>query len=155
MSSKEQVYGAFIDYYGDIPLEMIKNDNGWVIYCTKVQSGLNDNRYIFVIVKASRSLPIKTTLNELDWVCFQTRTSQEVYQVPMINMNITESNRAALSDKITVVNRTKEETNYVTNSLPIKIRLMHDMKKNNYLQYPDSVLLYQALNTFNCVVDLL
>jgi hypothetical protein len=156
MANKEDVYGAFVDFYGDIKLVFIKNlEQNWVLYGTEIYSGLNQHRYIFVIVPARLAREQETTLNQLDWVSFQTRTTDDVYKLPTAQLFISETQKQALSDVIVAVNRTKEETQYITNNLPIKIRLLHDPKKNNYLQFPDKTLLYQALATFRCVIDLL
>lgn len=155
MASREQVYGAIIDYFGDVPMKLFKDDNGWLVYGVKVQSALNDNRYIFAIVRSNGYKPIDTTLNQLDWVSFQTRTTDELLQVPTFTFLPKVENRQAASDIINVIDRNKDETTYRTVDLPIKIRLLHDPKKNNYLQYPDSAKLYQALDTFRCVIEML
>lgn len=155
MASKEDVYGAFVDYYGDIKLRMIKNEQGWAFYAAKVHSGLNLNRYIFVVVPAYTAGQEEASLEELDWVCFQTRTTDEVYPVPTHHLYVDDNRKKMFADRITAVDRTKEETFYVTDTLPIKVRLLHDPKKNNYLQYPDQAVMYQALETYRCVVDLL
>ena len=155
MASKEDVYGAFVDYYGDLKLRLIKVENGWSVYCCKAYSGLNQQRYIFVIVPQRLSPGEEATLDQLDWVSFQTRTTDEVHQVPTHHLYLDDVRKKMMSDKITAVDRTKEETFYVTDSLPIKLRLLHDLKKNNYLQYPDRAFLYQALDTYRCIVELL
>ena len=155
MTSREDVYGAFVDYYGNLKLKVIKVDAGWVFYGAKVSSGLNENRYIFVIVPQRLAPAEEATLEQLDWVSFQTRTTTDVHQVPTHNLYLDETRKQMIPDKITVVDRTADETHYVTDSLPIKVRLIHDPKKNNYLQYPDQAFMYQALETFRCVVDML
>ena len=155
MATKEDVYGAFVDYYGDIKLRLIKVESGWAFYCAKAYSGLNLNRYIFVIVPQRLALGEEATLEQLDWVSFQTRTTDDVHPVPTHNLFLDENRKKMMPDKITSVDRTADETHYVTDSLPIKIRLIHDPKKNNYLQFPDQAFMYQALDTYRCVVDLL
>ncbi|KKL18564.1 hypothetical protein LCGC14_2474240 [marine sediment metagenome] len=155
MASKENVYGAFVEYYGDIALELIKNENSWAVYAAKAYSGLNQHRYIFVIVPSRMMRGQKTTLNQLDWVSFQTRTTDDVYQVPTHHLYLDDKRKKMFSDKITAIERISEETHYITDSLPIKIRLLHDPKKKNHLQYPDQAFMYQALDTYRCVVDLL
>nr|QBK87203.1 MAG: hypothetical protein LCMAC201_01050 [Marseillevirus LCMAC201] len=37
MASKEDVYGAFVDYYGDLALELIKNEDGWAVYSAEMK----------------------------------------------------------------------------------------------------------------------
>lgn len=151
----EIVYGAFVDYYGDIGMKQIKNENGWAVYATRVSSGLNQQRYIFAIVPARLSPGPETTLNQLDWVSLQARTTEDHHNVPSFSFFLDEQKKSALGDVIKCVDRTREETFYVTDNLPIKIRLLHDPKKNNFLQYPDQTTLYGALNTFRCVIEML
>ena len=155
MASREDVYGAFVDYYGDIQLSLIKNQDNWMVYGAKVYSGLNQHRYLFVVVPLRLAPGKDTTLNQLDWVSFQTRTTDEIHPVPTHHLYLDDTRKNMMSDKISVVDRTKDETHYITNSLPIKIRLLHDPKKNNHLQYPDQAFMYQALDTYRCVVELL
>ena len=152
---KETVYGAIIDYYGDINMRLIKNQDGWGIYAAKISSGLNLQRYIFVVVPSRLVRLQETNLNNLDWVSFQTRLTDEVYQVPTHNILLDNKRKKALEDRISVLERVKGETHYITHTLPIKIRLLHDPKKNNHLQYPDTLLLYQALETYRCVLEML
>ena len=155
MTSKENVYGAFVDYYGDLALRLIKNEDGWAVYAAKVYSGLNQNRYIFVIVPSRMVRNQEATLDQLDWISFQTRTTEDVYNVPQHNVFLDDARKKLMSDRIAVIERVQDETHYVTNDLPIKIRLLHDPKKNNHLQYPDEARLYQALETYRCVIELL
>jgi len=155
MTSREDVYGAFVDYYGDIKLQLIKVENNWAVYCAKVYSGLNQNRYIFAILPQSFDIGEETTLNKLDWISFQTRTTDEMHSVPTHHLYLDDNRKKMMPDKIIAVERTADETHYVTDSLPIKVRLLHDPKKNNYLQYPDQAFMYQALDTYRCVVDML
>lgn len=156
MTNKEDVYGAFVDFYGDIKLGYIKNfDGGWAMYGAQVFSGLNLNRYIFVIIQARLARGQEMTLDQMDWVSFQTRTTEDVHKVPTHHLFVNENQKKALPDIITATSRTGEETRYITDSLPIKVQLMHDPKKNNQLQFPDKMRLYQALGTYRCVVELL
>jgi hypothetical protein len=153
--NNDNVYGAFLDFCGDIPMQMIRIEGDWVIYGTKVNSGLLMNRYIFAISPKMLQNPETTTLNQLNWVSLQTRTSDEVHSVPSIDLVLSEARKNAMNDELNVVNRTSVHTEYITTTLPIRIRLMLDPKRNNSLQYPDKLLLYKAFNTFNCVIDLL
>lgn len=158
MTSKEVVYGAFVDFYGDISLNLIKNENGWAVYACRVHSGLGFmNRYIFAIVAAPPHItPSQSvTLNNLDWVSFQTRTTEEMYNVPTHQLFLTPAKKEVLSDKINAMERNRDSVFYVTPNLPIKVQLVKDYKRKSAEYYPDKALLYQALETFHCVVELL
>lgn len=136
-------------------MKVIKSNDGWTVYCAKVQSGLNLNRYLFAIVPEKAYIGKESTLEQLDWVSFQTRSTEDAHDVPVYTFFLDDKRKRMLSDMITVIDRTVECTNYVTTNLPIKISLIHDKKKNNTLQYPDKAFLYQALETYNCVIEIL
>jgi len=158
MTNYEVVYGAFIDYFGDIEMGLIKTVGQHKVYASKISSGLlNQNRYIFVVVPQSRTYELGNveTLNNLDWVSFQTRMTEEVHAVPEHGLYSTPERKKMLNDKVKVVERTKDETFYLTNSLPIRVRVLHDPKKKNSLQYPDEAYLYQLLESYRCVIELL
>jgi hypothetical protein len=151
----ETVYGAILDYFGNLNLHLIKNENGWATFSAKISSGLNENRYIFAVVEDSKVSSDQMMLNDIDWISFQTRTTSETFNVPQYSIFPDDKIRRSVQDIITIIDRNADETTYRTDSLPIKIRLLHDKKKNNYLQYPDKAKLYQALETFRCVIQFL
>jgi hypothetical protein len=158
--SLADVYGAFVDYYGNIELGLIRSEQGYDIYSSKVSSGLSMNRYIFVVVPSKTqqsytSLGSETVyLNDLNWVSFQTRTTDDNYPVPILTHFVNPDKKTKLPDDLNVVNRTTETTEFSCASLPVKVQLMHEIKKNNVYQYPDKCKFYQALETFNCVVEI-
>lgn len=151
----EDVYGAFVDYFGNLLFAITKQDSAWTVYACKISSGLNLYRYIFVIVQTSNALKQEEYLNDLDWVSFQTRTSDELYSVPTHSLIKSVEKQAMLKDYCKVVDRVRDRTNYNTATLPIKLYLQHDPKKKNILQYPDDLYLHQALDTFMCIVEIL
>jgi len=150
----EQTYGAFVDYFGDIPLKKIKTVDGYTIYACKTLSGLVMNRYIYVIVKQTPFEKEYTTLAKLDWKSIQTRSTEDHLIVPEVHYTVNEEKKQMLNDKLNMIERKNDRTEYRT-SLPVEIILLHDAKKKNSLQYPDSCLFYQAIETYNCCVNLL
>ena len=149
------IQALFLQYFGDIGLKRIKRDGQWSVYCAKCHSNLNSNRYIFVIVEDPGYFKDDELLGDLRWVSFQTRTTDDVYPVPTHSIIPSEEQKKALSSELYVLDRVNGETQYISDTQPIKVRLIHDRRKNNHLQYPDKTLLYKALNTFNCVVETL
>jgi hypothetical protein len=157
-----EIYGAFIDYYGDIALKRIKTEQGYNVYACRVTSGLSLPRYIFVVAptlgNASSVTALDgetTSLNRLNWVSFQTRTSDENYSVPSVTILPTRERGEKLSDIVIATNRTANDTQYICESLPINLTMVHDQKKKNIYQYPDKCKLYQALESYNAVVEIL
>jgi hypothetical protein len=161
MGSITDVYGAFIDYYGDISLKKIKSENGYDVYATRVSSGLSLFRYIFVISESNNNNSVTAldgetkTLNSINWISFQTRTTDENHNVPTITLMPSTTRNEKLSDIVRSTERTTNDTKYICDSLPIVLSLIHDLKKKNVYQYPDACKLYQALETFNSVVEIL
>jgi len=149
------VYKKFLEYFGDIRLSLFKRESGWCIYGIRVGTGLARYRYIFVIIPEQKYQGDYASLSQLEWVSFQTRTTEEYHAtLDEINFFPTPEQKEALSDIISHIDRTSIKTTYVCD-LPVSISLMHDPKKRNYLQYPDKAKLYQALDSFNCVIETL
>jgi len=153
-NDKDAIYGAFLDYFGDIKMGKIKVQDSFAVYATKCVTGLSDNRYIFAVVPDNAFLSEEANLNSLNWVSLQTRTVDSHYKVPSVTLLINEQMKKALPDILQVVDRNIEKTEYVVKTIPIKVTLMHNIKQKNSLQFPDQCKLYQALETYNCVVEM-
>ncbi len=149
------VYNSFLNYFGDLQLKKIKCQQGYCIYAACNKTGLSVPRYLFAIVPQRLSQYETARLSQLHWVSLQTRTSNDHHVVPTFTHLLSETQKKSLPDICKVIDRNQQETIYSTDSLPIKVRLIHDSKKNNYLQYPDSCKLFQAIETYNSVIDLL
>lgn len=153
--STDTIYGAFIDYFGNVKMTKIKSSEGYAVYAVKVNSNLSDNRYVFAVVPDNRYLEKEIPLNNLNWVSLQTRTDPEFHKIPSVSLYLNEQRKNALSDILQVVERDQQKTVYMVQTIPIKVTLLHDPKQKNSLQFPDRCKLYQALETYNCVVELL
>jgi hypothetical protein len=144
------IHQSIINYYGDIQLKLIRTNSGYGVFCCKVKSDTFDNRYIYAIVKSSYPNNQILYLSQINWVSFQTRTSPDVISgIPEITHYPSAESKKHLNFIITYFDRINLTTNYVCSDLPIKIQLLNN--KN----YPDSCKLHQALETFQCVIQLL
>jgi len=150
------IHYAIANFYGDLKLGYIKSDQNWVVYGAKISSGLlSESRYIFAVVDGGdMDFSKYVQLGSIKWSSFQARTTDENHDVPIHSILMTGDRKQLLPEMLSVVERTKEETRYVSSELPISVRLLHNKKKNNTLQWPDKLRLSQALNTFQCVIDL-
>jgi len=147
------LYEKFISYYGNVEFTFLKQEQDWLIYAVRIHSFLNLYRYIFIVIPYENiHISNKITLNEAKWISFQTRTSEELFKVPVLYFISNIEQQHYLSDILQITNRNSNESTYMT-SLPISVKLLHEEKKNNYLQYPDKLKLYQALETYNCVIE--
>lgn len=150
-----QIYNVFNDYYGDLAMRLVRYDGEWKLYGSRIESGLNEYRYLYAVVHASEApFEADTSLSRLRWASLQTRTTDEYHaHLPVHSLTLNDFKKGVLGQTLTVKGRTKEETEYYVEGLPISVKLMHIMKKRNSMQYPDKVLLYQALETYHCVVE--
>ena len=151
----QNLYNSFLNYFGNLQLKKIKCQDGYCIYAACNKTGLSVPRYLFAVVPQRLSNSDVAKLSELRWISLQTRTTNDIHSVPTFTHLLSETQKKALPDICKIINRTQHESLYSTDNLPVKIKLLHDSKKNNYLQYPDNCKLYQALETYNCVIDLL
>lgn len=150
-----QVYNVFDDYYGDLAMKLVRDDGEWRLYGARIESNLNEYRYLFAVVHSSKApYNVETTLRHLNWDSLQTRTTDEFHSnLPTHTLALNDYKKGVLGQLLTVKNRSKEETEYYATGLPITVKLMHIIKKRNTMQYPDKVLLYQALETYHCVIE--
>jgi hypothetical protein len=151
----DDLYNSFLTYFGDVQLKKIKCDSGYCIYAASNKTGLSVPRYLFAVVPQRFSGAEMARLSELRWISLQTRTTNDIHAVPTYTHLLSETQKKTLPHNCKIIDRTKNESLYTTDNLPIKIKLLHESKKNNYLQYPDNCKLYQALETYNCVIELL
>lgn len=150
----QTVYGAFVDYFGDIQFKRIKQDQGYDIYACKTRTGLLYIHYIYVIAQSRPHYKDYMTLNALDWDSLQTRKTEDVLSVPDNTYLIDDKKKQALPDTLNIKDRQKEFSSYIT-PLPISIKILHDPKRKTVYQYPDSMKLYQAIETYDCIIELL
>ena len=75
--NKENIYTVLLDYFGDMDMIKIKDENMYSFYYAKIATLLkNGNRYLIAIVNRD-NLPLDSNvpLSSLKWICFQTRIS--------------------------------------------------------------------------------
>jgi len=147
------MYQLFVDYFGDLKLKKLRRDRGHIVYACNVSSGLSENRMIYVIVPVRLGRNDTANLSELEWVSFQTRISNEIWDVPKNTVMPSRQAKEALTILFDSIDRNSDQTIYVCPTHPLKMTLIHDPRKKNYLQYPDKVRLYQALETYRCVLE--
>lgn len=154
--NKEEIYNNFIKYYGDLELRRTKEiGKNWLVYSCKVKNFLTQNRYIHVVIKYDFNIPVKINLSNLEWLSFQTRTNDEyIENIEEYTLELNTNKKELFKEKIVLKDRNKEKTVYFSTLKPLKIELIHEAKKKNIFQYPDELKLYQALETYKCVINL-
>jgi hypothetical protein len=155
MSSGE-IYQLFVGYFGDLELHRVKRELEYSVYACNVESTSAENRMIYVIVPFRFARGDATTLSQLEWVSLQTRSSDDFTAgLPKYAIVPTRQSRDHLMFLFNSVNRSELKTDYRSPEIPIEMSIIHDLKKKNFLQCPDKVRLYTALESYRCVVQLL
>jgi hypothetical protein len=149
-TDKDNVYAAFIEYYGDLLFTKVKENDTHYIYMFKISCQLiNVNRYLVAVV--SRSLNNRNhilKLSELRWDSFQTRMLKE-------NYNITEGSyrpnkTQAITGNINMIDSNTQASKYKAETLPINIMLLHKKRKIN--EYNANGKINLALETYQTIV---
>jgi hypothetical protein len=128
------------------------NDQRYAIYAASLSSQLGNGtkHYALAFVKEHLAIRDSAYLTELDWDNFQTREiknmkvklSQQKWDVPKNIPTV----------MLHAVERTKENTKYLSPDRVLSVILLHDPKKNSAIQYHAQMNLIAALMTFKCVV---
>lgn len=154
---KTKMYELFVNYFGDIPLRRFRREPNYTIYACGVQSGLLENRMIYVVVPSRFAKAETMNLSELEWVSFQTRTTIDYF--PDLPKNSVIPTRQAKEEMqkylFHSVNRTETKTDYRSPNIPLEMSILNDTKRKNFLQCPDRANLAQALESYRCVIQML
>lgn len=148
----EQFYEDIAGYYTGIRFTKVENkvQENVSVYVAYIFSYMGkDNRYLIVICDLDQApIGYETPLANLRWISFQTRTLSTWYNLESQEHRVPDNHR--LNDVILRLDgRTEKYTSYVTDP-PISVLLLHDMKRDNMYQWPDSLKLNQALETYQC-----
>ncbi len=134
-----------------------KTVNSYTFYVASIQTFIgNGQKYVILLVPFNKAYHEKAKIYQLAWVSLQTRILQERFQVPdqTLDHKTLDHRYSENKIKLTVKNRTSVQTDYFC-PLPIELSILHDPKKKSMYQWPDTMELRQALNTFQCVIKLL
>jgi len=150
-------YELFVDYFGDLDLRRFKREGNYTIYACTVQSGLMETRVIYAVTLTRFAVRELAKLSEIQWVSFQTRTTDE--HLPTLPKNsvvpMKLAKEAMQKFLFHSVNRTELKTDYRSPDIPLEMSIMNDTKRKNFLQCPDRVNLAQALESYRCIVQAL
>jgi len=149
--NKENIYTVLLDYFGDMDMIKIKDENMYSFYYAKISTMLkNGNRYLIAIVNRD-NMPLDSTvpLSSLKWVCFQTRISDEYLNIP--KQQYTPKKSDIFNSRIYIKNRCKESSEYGCEKFSnILITLLH--VHNIEYEFPNEGTLLAALETFRTII---
>ncbi len=151
----DDLYARFVDYYSDPIATKIEERGQHSVYYVKIMSHLGyTSRYLVIIIPRNMDqMHQQRYLSELRWVSFQTRTLPADH--PLRPQEQRRLEKDPLKYKLQAHSRDEQKTDYYCQGPPVRVALLHDLKQKNTYQYPDNLLLSQALNSYECVVALL
>lgn len=148
---KEYTFKLFTNYYDNLIMHKIKDDNKFSIYMARLQCLLlNEQRYLIAIVKQDQYPPFyQKRLEELRWVSLQIRNLEEPYDIKPQSYNMKRTHEFQRRIKVSL--RNTEVTTYTVENLPIYVSLLHT--RNNEYEYPNEGSLISALETFRTIIQ--
>ena len=149
----QEVLRDLVEYYSGIYLQKIEDKSGSGIYYAKILTFLgNDDRYLIGVVPNDHN-PVGTevTLDQLPFSGIQTRTLSIDHDLTPQQHN--KPHRHNLKNyQLEIAKSDMARSDYYCSSSPIDVALIHDIKAKSRYQYPDSIRLDQALETWQCVI---
>lgn len=150
--SKNYVYKAFCDYFGDPVVTKIKNVHTYSIYMAKIHAMLGKSfRYLILFVDHDNNPNrFEKRMSECEWISLQTRTLEDRHNIKPHSYQVRKT--PELSQKIHIQNRTEEQSVYNCESYPLTVTLLHT-RKNNRFQYQPVGTIVSALETFQTIIN--
>lgn len=147
---KEYTYRLFAEYYDDMMLHKIKDDNNFSIYMAKLQCLLlNEQRYLIALVPRDQFPPMyRQSLGRLRWMSLQIRNLEEGYDLEPQSYQMKRTPDFQRRIKINV--RNSDVTTYTIDDLPVQVSLLHT--RGQEYEYPDEGTLISALETFRTII---
>ena len=148
---KEYIYQMFADYYDNMKMTKIKDDEKFSIYMARLQCLLlNERRFLIVVVPRDQFPPsYQQELATLRWVSLQIRNLEEEY--PLSPQSYQMKRTPEFQRRLKVLERNTEVTTYKVEDLPCHISLLHT--RNNEYEYPNEGSLISALETFRTIIQ--
>lgn len=147
---KEYVYKLFTEYYDNMTLYKIKDDDNFSVYMARLQCLLlNEQRYLIAVIPRDQFPPsYQKPLENLRWVSLQIRNLEEGYNIQPQSYNMKRTQD--FQRRIKVETRNEDVTTYNVQDLPIHISLLHT--RGQEYEYPDEGSLISALETFRTII---
>lgn len=147
---KEYTYRLFADYYDNLIMEKVRDDDHFSVYMARLQCLLlNEQRYIIALVPTDQYPPMRRQkLEDLRWVSLQIRNLEEGPEMQAQSYNM--KRNTDFQRRIKVSARNEDITTYTVDDLPVYVSLLHT--RGNEYEYPNEGSLISALETFRTIV---
>jgi hypothetical protein len=150
---KYNVYSFFSDYFDNLVLYKIEDQEDISVYGIQVNHLLlNEKRYVLVLVTRDTN-PIGTSrsLNSLEWKSLQCRTLEKEGYYSLPKTTITPKREDKFNIPLQIETRNSSMSIYKCPKLPsIQIGLLHT--HNLQYEYPDEGNIVSSLETYQTVI---
>lgn len=146
---RENLYPIFSNYFENPRLVKLKDVDKYSLYIVKINCYLNlEQRYLMLFIyKDDKPQGYIETMSKLKWICLQTRTLKEEYNVHTHTYLPRRLKNIDLPIQITSKNDKCYE--YNVKDLPVKISLL---LKDKDTYYSDTGNIVSALETYETIV---
>lgn len=150
--SKNYIYEAFYEYFGDPVVTKIKNVHTYSVYMCHIHAMLGKSYRYLILFLQHDNFPngIKKRMNECEWVSLQTRTLEDKHDLKPHSYQTRVT--PELSKKINITHRDEKQSTYSCEDYPITVTLLHTRKNNKY-QYQPTGTIVSALETFQTIIN--
>lgn len=148
---KEYTFQLFTNYYDNMNMNKIRDDEKFSIYMARLQCLLlNEERFLIAVVPRDQYPPsYQKRLEELRWVSLQIRNLEEFHDIRPQSYQMKRT--PEFHRRIKVLSRNNDVTTYKVENLPIHVSLLHT--RNDEYEYPDEGSLISALETFRTIIQ--
>ena len=148
--NKEYIYNLFVDYFENPKMTKKKDIGNYSMYICKINAVLGiEFRYIIIFVgKNLEKIGSERNLSELNWICLQTRTLEDEYNLQL--HSYTPKRIFELDKKIHISSKDEKGYYYNIEDIPIKITLL---PKNKGFDYSEHGTVISALETYQTILN--
>lgn len=148
---KENIYTLFVNYFDNITLTKVKQQENLGIWMARINSMLKKGYYYLIALNEDDEEKIGSTKNleEIEWTCLQTKNLEEYHQIPV--QGYTVKREDPFNSKIEINKRDKRFSEYKCSKFPsLKITLIHS--KGIEYEFANSGSINAAVETFNTLI---
>jgi hypothetical protein len=147
---KSNIYPLFTAYFDNPICTKVKDVENFSMYACKIHAVLGiENRYLILFInRDNNSTGSQYNMNDLEWVCLQTRSMEDELKVNLhsyIPQRLKELNK-----KITLYHSDTKTYKYNVEEFPIEVMLLPRTKN---IDYNRSGFLINALETYQTIIN--
>lgn len=148
---KENIYTLFVNYFDNITLTKVKNQENLGVWMARINSMLKKGYYYLIAITENDDENIGSTksLEDIEWTCLQTKNLEEYHNLPTQGYTIKRED--PFNSKIEINKRDKKFSEYTCSKFPsVKITLIHT--KDIEYEFSNSGTINAAIETFNTLI---